>query len=159
MNCSTSPGAASGRSVRMVSDGYEMSGSRSTESREAATSPKITSPAVTMKTVTGRLSDASTMRTGGLRCLRANDPDLRALLEPALAHGHDLVAAREPRCDLRGLVLDRAELDRHAHRAVAARHEHVVLAVLAQHAAPRHEKRAREAPGLEPDAREGAGPQ
>src|SRR5436190_9104637 len=136
-----------------------MSGSRSTESREAATSPKITSPAVTMKTVTGRLSEASTMRMGGLARLRAYDPDLRTLLEPALPHRHDLVPAREPGCDLGGLVLDRAELDRHAHRAAAARHEHVILAVLAQNAAARQQQRAREAPGLEPDAREGAGPQ
>src|SRR5262249_8147336 len=96
-NCSTSSGAASGRSVRMVSDGYEMSGSRSTDRREAATSPKIITPSVTMKTVTGRWSETSTSFMVeppllALRRLGTDRLDLRALLEAALAHGDDAVA-------------------------------------------------------------------
>jgi len=63
-NCSTSVGDASGRSVRTVSDGYEMSGSRSTDSRDAATRPKSTTAAVAMNIVTGRRTESETRRMG-----------------------------------------------------------------------------------------------
>src|SRR5262249_8442926 len=104
-----------------------MSGSRSTDSRLAATRPNITSPSVTMRTVTGRLIAPSTTfmdsppgsgagrrhRPGiGRRRLGLDDLDARALLEPALPHGHDAVARDEAGEHLRLLALDGAEPDR-----------------------------------------------
>ena len=61
-NCSTSPGAASGRSVRTVSEGYEMLGSSSTPSRDSATAPNNTTASVAIATVTGRLREKSATR-------------------------------------------------------------------------------------------------
>ena len=51
---SISIGAAPSYSVRTVSDGYEMSGSRSVARRPRATKPKTTAATAKMKTLTGR---------------------------------------------------------------------------------------------------------
>src|SRR3989442_5552150 len=148
-----------------------MSGSRSTASREAATMPKSTIPTVTMKTVTGRLIDPSTSRMGppagcsaspsALRegSLQRHGLDLGPRLEPTLADGDHPVAGREPGQDLRGLAFSRPDLDGDSHDRIAARDEDVVLPVLREHSAPGEQEGVREAAGLEPDAREGAGTQ
>src|SRR6185369_14930606 len=107
-----------------------MSGNRSTDKRPPATRPKSTTPSVTMKTVTGRWIDPSTSFTSRLEPDRL---DAGALLEAALPHGDHAVAGHQPRQDLRGVARDRPDADGALEHRVAARHEHVVLAVLRQH--------------------------
>src|SRR5262249_31517340 len=140
-----------------------MSGSRSTESREAATSPNSTTPSVVMNTVTGRRIEPSIRRMVASPrdrwSLELDGLDPRALLQAALADGDDAVALRDPTQDLGGVARDRAEADRRAHHGVGAGDEHEVLAVLVEGRAAWHHQHVAEHAGADAHAREASGAQ
>src|SRR5437867_11480397 len=138
-----------------------MSGSRSTESREAATRPNRTTPSVVMNTVTGRRMEPSMRRTRALpsRWLEVDGLDARALLESALADGDHAIAGHEPGEHLGGLARNRAQTHRHARHGVAAGDEDVVLAVLVEGGAAGHQQRVVEDAGADADAHEAPRPQ
>src|SRR5262245_10976471 len=134
-----------------------MSGSRSTESRDAATSPNSTTPRVVMNTVIGRRIEPSASFTAASLELDRLDPG--ALLETTLTDGDDAVALAHAGQDLRRVPGDSPHLDTDPGHRVAVRHEHVVLAVLGEHRAPRQDHRVLEASGAQAHAREVARPQ
>src|SRR5436190_4296616 len=158
-NCSTSPGAASGKSVRMLSEGYEMSGRRSTERRLAATRPNSTTPRVTMNTVTGRRIEPSTSFTAFPSGSELDRLDAGPLLEAALSDGDHGVTLGQTGQHLRRVSGGGAELNDRLGHGVAVRDEHVVLAVLFQHRAARQHHHVLEAAGAQPHASEIAGSQ
>src|SRR4029453_2255046 len=135
-----------------------MSGSKSTESREAATRPKIMTPKVTMKTVTGRLRETSTsfMECPPGRRSGADRLYLRALLESALAHGHHAVAFGDAGQNLRRIARDGAEFHLHAVHRIGACQEDEVLAVLREEGAARNDDGVVIGAGLQPHAAERA---
>src|SRR2546422_6889102 len=114
-----------------------MSGSRSTDRRESATTPNSTAPAVTMNTVTGRRIDPSTSFIAAAR-LEPDGLDAGPGLQAPLTDRHHPLTGGEPREDLGIAAFHGSESDRPPHHRVAAGDEHVVFPVLGEHPAARH---------------------
>src|SRR5262249_52281190 len=146
-------------SVRMLSEGYEMSGSRSTERRLAANRANTTTPRESMNTATGRGTQPTTSFMAspwGLMLDRGFDGPLLQGAPPGTEAGVALGARRQ---HLRRVPGGGAELDERLRHRVAVGHEDVVLSVLFQHRAARHYQHGLEASGAQPQAREVAGPE